>query len=177
MTIYPNIPFHRQDNSLPPPYPIFLRQQYINPLSRDPEIVLTQNFVKQTPCFLFSRNTFNSGKIPIPLQTYEVLRGPLQVHPPPILFVYHNKLGIRPKRPILLKMQTLGSAHVSKIVKNLCLPDIIIITTVYTIPYLRFPRFSRTSGIWGAWCKVNYYTLLYCTMTRKYSNDTTWHSR
>ena len=28
-----------------------------------------------------------------------------------------------------------------------------------TIPYLRFLRFSRTSGIWGAWCKVNYHTV------------------
>ena len=32
-----------------------------------------------------------------------------------------------------------------------------IIITVDTIFYLRFLRFSRTFGIWGAWCKVDYY--------------------
>ena len=31
--------------------------------------------------------------------------------------------------------------------------------TCNTVPHLRFLRFIWTLGIWGAWCKVDYYTI------------------
>ena len=53
----------------------------------------------------------------------------------------------------------LGPTHTSQIVKIhafLISPGLL---PLYTIPYLRFPRFLRTSGIWGAWCKADYYAV------------------
>ena len=75
------------------------------------------------------------------------------------------------------------SIHLIFVTCNTVQFNVILYLNCDTMLYLRFLRFSRTSGIWGAWCKVDYYERLMTRSIRTTPRGTqdkqplapTWH--
>ena len=75
------------------------------------------------------------------------------------------------------------SIHLIFVTCNTVQFNVILYLHCNTMLYLRFLRFSRTSGIWGAWCKVDYYERLMIRSIRTTPRGTqdkqplapTWH--